>query len=114
VRQGGFIARYSSPVTPSLRHFITSSLRHFLNGDGGIGPRFPVFGPRWREGRYGSEAGGLYCSLLVTRYSVTSSLHHFVTPSLSEWGWGIGPRFPVFGPRWREGARGKGRKAIGQ
>jgi hypothetical protein len=27
---------------------------------------------------------------------------------------GIGPRFPVFGPRWREGARGKGSKAIGQ
>jgi len=40
-------------VPPTTRHFITSSLRHFPNGDGGIGPRFPVFGPRWREGARG-------------------------------------------------------------
>jgi len=60
--------------------------------------------------------GGLYCSLLVTRYpspvtrhSVTSSLRHFLNGD-----GGFGPRFSAFGPRWREGAKGKGRKAIGQ
>ena len=60
VRQGGFIARCSSPVTPSLRHFITSSLRHFLNGDGesalGFRPSAPG-GGRGRRVRAGRQSG---------------------------------------------------------
>ena len=43
-----------------------------------------------------------------------SSLRHFLNRDPLKGDGRGGPRFSVFGPRWRERAKGKGSKAIGQ
>jgi len=66
---GGFGVLPSLPACLCFLGFPHSSLRHFLNrdplkGDGGIGPRFPVFGPRWREGAKGKGSKAIGQSVL--------------------------------------------------